>query len=147
MKTNGHINGLANGHAVIEKSPESKETKDGRGGSRPGSGRKPTRFKRIVRMYTAEAILSEINEIKVWKELLLSKNERVKISALMYLTDKRDGKARQPITGADGGAIKHEHEHFDLSQLGTGQLSSLEELIESATCESSTEREGRAVFP
>jgi hypothetical protein len=98
------------------------------GGKRAGAGRKRKR-----RRYTAEDILSAINEIAEWKPLLQSDNEKIKLTALIYLTDRRDGKARQPITGSDGGAIQHEQ--FDLSKLSAEQLDQLEGLIESAVVE------------
>jgi hypothetical protein len=104
--------------------------KSGRGGKRTGAGRKPGSFKKAVRRYTAEDILGAINEIKEWKPLLQSENEKIKLTALIYLTDRRDGKARQPITGSDGGTLQHEH--FDLSKLSTEQLTELEHLVESA---------------
>ncbi len=78
-------------------------------------------------------ILGAINEIEEWKPLLQSENEKIKLTALIYLTDRRDGKARQPTTGPDGGAIQHEQ--FDLSRLSAEQLDQLEGLIESALVE------------
>jgi hypothetical protein len=105
----------------------------GWGGKRAGAGRKPAQPKEPRRRYTAEDILGAINEINEWKPLLQSENEKIKLTALIYLTDRRDGKARQPITGSDGGATQHEQ--FDLSRLSTEQLDQLEGLIESAAVE------------
>ena len=102
----------------------------GWGGKRTGAGRKPGRMTKDVPKHTAGAILNAIDEIEEWKTLLQSKNEKIKITALIYLTDRRDGKLKQPVTGPDGGAIQHEH--FDLSKLSTEQLDQLEDLIESA---------------
>jgi hypothetical protein len=110
--------------------PEPDEPKSGRGGKRAGAGRKPGKVQKVVRRYTAEDILGAINEIKEWKPLLQSENEKIKITALIYLTDRRDGKARQPVTGSDGGASQHER--FDLSKLNGEQLTELEHLVESA---------------
>src|SRR5260370_25714547 len=112
---------------------EPKETNFRWAGKRAGAGRKRGKVQKVVRRYTAEDILDGIDEIVEWKPLLQSENEKIKLSALIYLTDRRDGKARQPITGPDGGAIQHEQ--FDLSKLSAEQLDQLEGLIESATVE------------
>src|SRR5713226_5559061 len=110
--------------------PEPKQTNFSWGGKRTGAGRKPGKVQKVVRRYTAEDILDAIDEIVEWKPLLQSENEKIKLTALIYLTDRRDGKARQPITGSDGGAIQHEQ--FDLSKLSAEQIDQLEGLIESA---------------
>jgi len=102
----------------------------GWGGKRAGAGRKPAQPGETPRRYTAEDILGAINEIEEWKPLLQSENEKIKLTALIYLTDRRDGKARQPISASDGGAIQHEQ--FDLSRPNAEQLDQLEGLIESA---------------
>src|SRR5258708_37996043 len=110
--------------------PEPKQTNFRWGGKRAGAGRKRGKVQKVVRRYTAEDILDAIDEIVEWKPLLQSENEKIKLTALIYLTDRRDGKARQPITGSDGGASQHEH--FDLSKLSGEQLTELEHLVDSA---------------
>ena len=68
------------------------------GGVRPGAGRKPTELSRElvpVRKATAEGILLAVDETGLWQELLKSPDQRIRLDALKYLTDKRDGKAPQ----------------------------------------------------
>lgn len=82
----------------------------GTGGKRPGAGRKP-KVKiltptGLVAATGAALILAEINEIKLWKDLLSCKSLKVRLETAKYLTDRRDGKAAQAIevSGKDGGA-------------------------------------------
>lgn len=110
--------------------PDPTSPKSGWGGKRVGAGRKPGSPKKQVRGYTAADILAAIDEINEWKPLLQSENEKIKLTALIYLTDRRDGKARQPAIERDGG--EPQHEQFDLSKLSTEQLTELEQLVESA---------------
>jgi|SRR5882724_2238162 len=110
--------------------PDSNTPKFGWGGKRVGAGRKPGTTKKAVRRYSAEDILGAVDEIKEWTPLLQSENEKIKLTALIYLTDRRDGKARQPSTGSDGGTTQYEL--FDLSKLSAEQLTDLERLVESA---------------
>ena len=43
----------------------------------------------------SEQILGSVDEVSLWQELLCSQNEKIKLEALKYLTDRRDGKAPQ----------------------------------------------------
>lgn len=74
-----------------------------RGGSRPGAGRKP-KAKVLVRKILAEDILASVDEKSLWKSLLRDEDSRIKLDALRYLTDRRDGKAAQSVavSGVDG---------------------------------------------
>lgn len=46
---------------------------------------------------TAEEILAQVDETSVWNQLIQSEDERIKLDALKYLTDRRDGKAPQAL--------------------------------------------------
>ena len=70
------------------------------GGARPGAGRKPKPL-HVVRKHTAEQILSNVDEIALWGELLLDKDPRIRFDALRYLTDRRDGKAPQAVAPSE----------------------------------------------
>lgn len=77
-----------------------------RGGARAGAGRKPKPIT-IVRKATAEQVLAGIDETQAWTGILESKDMRVRLDALKYLTDRRDGKAAQAIehSGPGGQAL------------------------------------------
>jgi hypothetical protein len=82
----------------------------GKGGVRPGAGRKPNRIKPIADKITrtsAELILSAINERGVWLELVKDDDARIRLDAMKYLTDRRDGKPKQSLehTGEGGGPL------------------------------------------
>lgn len=68
----------------------------GNGGRRLGAGRKLGSKNKLLRA-TAEEILARHNEFKKWDRLLDSKDENVALKALMYVTDRRDGKAQQTV--------------------------------------------------
>jgi hypothetical protein len=72
----------------------------GRGGKRPGAGRKPSTVKGIAKRLpkeSAELLLAEINAHSKWLALANSKDERIVLEALKYLSDRAYGKARQSI--------------------------------------------------
>lgn len=82
-----------------------------RGGKRPGAGRKPSTVKGVVKrlpVETAELILAEIKANQKWVELSKSKDERVVLETLKYLTDRARGRPKQAIqhSGEDGGPIR-----------------------------------------
>jgi hypothetical protein len=71
-----------------------------RGGKRPGAGRKPSTIKGIAKKLpreTAEILLTEINANSKWVVLADSKDERIRLETLKYLTDRAYGKPRQSI--------------------------------------------------
>lgn len=94
-----------------------------RGGKRAGSGRKSGSVNRLTALkdsaavlkeikgnaarkaVTAAAILCAIDEMGEW--LGLVKDPKTKFAAMCYLTDRRDGKAKQALehSGPDGGVI------------------------------------------
>lgn len=46
---------------------------------------------------TAALILASVDEQGLWAKHLLSEDEKVSLDALKYLSDKRDGKAKQSL--------------------------------------------------
>lgn len=75
----------------------------GRGGKRPGSGRKPDYFKRLgITPVNAAQILARYDEPKLWDWLLKHSAAPYRFKALQYLTDRRDGRPKQAVelTGA-----------------------------------------------
>jgi len=71
-----------------------------RGGKRLGAGRKPSTIKGISKRLpreSAELILAEIKANSMWLRLADSKDERIRLETLKYLTDRAFGKARQSI--------------------------------------------------
>ncbi|MGD0733844.1 MAG: hypothetical protein ABR976_01810 [Terracidiphilus sp.] len=72
----------------------------GKGGKRPGAGRKPSTIKGITKRLpkeSAEILLAEINANSKWVSLANSADERIQLETLKYLTDRAYGKARQAI--------------------------------------------------
>jgi len=71
-----------------------------RRGKRPGAGRKPSTIKGIAKKLpaeTAELLLSEIKAHAKWIMLANSKDERIVLETVKYLTDRAYGRARQSI--------------------------------------------------
>jgi len=56
----------------------------------------------------AAGILSGVNERNLWKELLESEELRLRLHALKYLTDRRDGRPPQApsLKGSGGVTVK-----------------------------------------
>ena len=94
-----------------------------RGGSRAGAGRKLGSVERKTALkiaapliqgatakeaVTAAAILASVDEKALWVEEL--GNPKHRLAALMYLTDKRDGKARQALE------VRHDEKRPDPAQ-------------------------------
>lgn len=72
----------------------------GKGGKRPGAGRKPSTIKGIAKKLpreSAELLLSEINANSKWVSLANSADERIQLETLKYLTDRAYGKPPQAI--------------------------------------------------
>ena len=76
------------------------------GGTRPGAGRKSNASKLLAAGFVASWFTSEFQEIK-WKSFLESDDEKIRLDATKYLTDRIYGKATQALehTGPDGGPI------------------------------------------
>src|SRR5579872_4280870 len=66
------------------------------GGKRAGAGRK-LGARALVTRSKAEAVLETVNEEKIWQRLLRSRNHRIVLDSLKYLTDRRDGRAVQAM--------------------------------------------------
>jgi hypothetical protein len=52
-----------------------------------------------------EAILATVNEERIWQRLLRSRNDRIVLDTLKYLTDRRDGKPVQAVNAEIGGGL------------------------------------------
>src|SRR5262250_1422071 len=75
----------------------------GRGGKRPGAGRKPNYLKRLgIEPLNAAKILAHFDELDLWRGLLNHKSPSIRLQTLQYLTDRRDGKARQAVSVTGG---------------------------------------------
>lgn len=78
--------------------------KSARGGARPGAGRKP---KPKIELSATKGIATEVfsrldgkkapTEVMLWLNLLATKDERLRLDTLKYLTDRRDGKPAQGV--------------------------------------------------
>jgi hypothetical protein len=79
----------------------------GTGGKRPGAGRKVGSVISLKKRTAAE-ILAGVNEQAVWLAFVESDDQNIALKAMIYLTDRRDGKPMQPSehTGAEGGPIQ-----------------------------------------
>ncbi len=86
-----------------------------KGGKRPGSGRKKKPPLPIAEKKQAESVLELLGttykgkqiptEHDLWISLMCSPDQRIRLDALKYLTDRREGKPIQRIAGADDGPI------------------------------------------
>lgn len=77
-----------------------------KGGFRPGAGRKSNAAKRLEQESWSK-ILPAKTEESTWKRLLESKDERILLDSMKYLSDRIYGKAveRKEVSGPDGAAI------------------------------------------
>ena len=98
----------------MENTPSNQEkpgvaaNKAGRGGKRPGAGRKPNYLKRLgIKAITAAEILAHHNEPELWAGLLRHKSPDIRLRTIQYLTDRRDGKPKQAVSVSGG--ILHAH--------------------------------------
>jgi len=102
----------------------------GRGGKRPGAGRKPDYLKRLgITPMKAAEILAHHDEPPLWSGLLNSKSEDVRFRTLSYLTDRRDGKPKQQVDVSGG--LMHAHTVYRdprLANLSAEELASLDSL-------------------
>lgn len=70
-----------------------------RGGARPGAGRpvgSVSRYKTPGARFAA-LVLERNKEHELWDKILKTEDREILLSALKYLTDKRDGKAQQNV--------------------------------------------------
>src|SRR5664279_447519 len=71
-----------------------------RGGKRGGAGRKPSKVVEARKVIAASGngqVLATVNENKIWRGLINCRDPRIKLDAMKYLTDRRDGKATQSL--------------------------------------------------
>ena|SRR5437879_6545983 len=74
------------------------------GGQRIGAGREPG-ARALVTRSKGEAILATVNEEQIWRRLLRSRNARIVLDAMKYLTDRRDGRPVQALSAEIGGRL------------------------------------------
>lgn len=89
--------------AENSKKPRGKPFPKGKTGNPGGRPKLPEDVKHVrelARQYTAQAVAALV-------EVLESDSASGKVAAANVLLDRGWGKAEQPITGADGGDIKH----------------------------------------
>jgi hypothetical protein len=126
-----HKTGEKMKHEETDKT-ESKEAKPkpGRGGKRPGAGRKPDYFKQFgISKVTAADILAHHDEPAMWNWLLKHARPDLRFKALQYLTDRRDGKPKQAVE--IGGGVAHTivpYRDPRLANLSPEDLQALDEL-------------------
>jgi len=53
----------------------------------------------------AEGVLATINEEKIWQRLTRSRNDRIVLDTMKYLTDRRDGKPVQAFNAQLSGGL------------------------------------------
>ena len=83
---------------VMQAAEVPSQRKSLRGGKSPRAGRKPNYLKRLgIKAITAAEILAHADEPELWQGLLTHKSPDVRLRILQYLTDRRDGKAKQAI--------------------------------------------------
>jgi hypothetical protein len=114
----------------VNPAPEAIKERKGRGGRRPGAGRKPDYLKRLgITPMKAAEILAHHDEPKLWTGLLNSKSEEARFRALSYLTDRRDGKPKQQVDVSGG--LMHAHTVYRdprLANLSAEELANLDSL-------------------
>ena len=76
-----------------------------KGGKRVGAGRKPKAIKALQKA-SAELILTEHDEFKLWNAVFQDGDPRLVLDALKYLTDRRDGKAAQAVDMNMSGEVR-----------------------------------------
>jgi hypothetical protein len=102
----------------------------GRGGKRPGAGRKPNYLKRLgIKALTAAEILAHHDEPDLWRGLLTHKSPDIRLRTLQYLTDRRDGKPKQAVNLTGG--LFHVHTAYRdplLAALSQEELNALDSI-------------------
>ena len=67
-----------------------------RGGARSGAGRKPNAVKLLEAGFVAE-YFGLLEQEKIWKSILASGDDRIRLDAAKYLTDRLYGKPPQAV--------------------------------------------------
>jgi hypothetical protein len=77
------------------------------GGKRAGAGRRVGSGNRakVVAVDIAREALASIDQIGEWQKLMHSKDEKIRLQALSYLTDRAYGKAQTSVN-LQGDALK-----------------------------------------
>lgn len=75
------------------------------GGKRPGAGRKSNAVKLMEAGFVC-TYFGALEQEKLWKSLLNSEDENVKLNAAKYLSDRLYGKAPQMVDLNHGGSIE-----------------------------------------
>jgi hypothetical protein len=116
--------------ADVNTAQDKPKAPRGRGGKRPGAGRKPNYLKRLgIKAITAAEILAHFHELDLWRGLLTHKSPAIRLQTLQYLTDRRDGKLKQAVN-VSGGLI-HAHTTYRdprLAALSQDELQALDAL-------------------
>ena len=89
---------------------EGNQTKQ-RGGRRPGAGRKVKRIQSLVKRCdraTAAMILAVVDEQSKWQQFIESKDERIALDAMKFLTQMRDGRPKQQVAVDDARRAQEE---------------------------------------
>jgi hypothetical protein len=109
---------------------DQKKMPRARGGKRPGAGRKPNYFKRLgIKAITAAEILAHHDEPELWKGLITHKSPDIRLRTMQYLTDRRDGKAKQAVEVSGG--LLHAHTAYrdpKIAALSAEELTALDAL-------------------
>jgi len=94
----------------IASQADSGESKDKRGGKRPGAGRKPNLAKILLKGVSRTTILAAVENVDVGAiiiGLLKSKREQTRLEALHFVFDRVIGKPKQDLNFSGG--IVHTH--------------------------------------
>lgn len=114
------------------RSRESKPKHVGRGGRRPGAGRKPDLAKRLlsgIKAITAAELLSKIDTEAVVNDLLKKGSRQLKWQVITVLWDRVYGKPKQDVSVSGG--IVHAHTVYRnpiLASLSLEELAQLDAL-------------------
>src|ERR1700682_6255416 len=101
------------------------------GGARSAAGRKPG-ARALVTRSKGEAILETVNEERIWQRLLRSRNDRIVLDTLKYLTDRRDGKPVQAVNAKIGGGLENLADVLDAARKRVANCEAQEEEKESS---------------
>jgi hypothetical protein len=92
---------------------QSDESKPGRGGKRPGAGRKPNLANRLLKGFTRDAIALAVEDLDVKTViigLLKSKSDRTRLETLAFLRDTLHGRPAQSVSFSGG--LIHAHTNW-----------------------------------
>lgn len=84
----------------------------GKGGARPGAGRKPSTIKGVTNRlpkYTAEMILHEIKAHEKLIQLANSEDESIVLATIKFVWEHANGKPKQAVDMEHSGSILMQH--------------------------------------